>query len=67
MPLAVITIADPATPLSTQAQEVALIARGLDLAARSIRGAGGAQTAGDIVDTGANVIGSWTYTPVASS
>jgi hypothetical protein len=44
-----------------------VIARALDLAAQSIRAAGGQQTSGNILDTGAVVVGSWTYTPQASS
>jgi hypothetical protein len=65
--LATITVTAPSVQLSTRAQEVGLIARGLELAAQSIRGAGGAVTSGNIVDTGSNVIGSWTYAPEASS
>jgi hypothetical protein len=67
MSLAVITVNAPSPALSTRAQEVGLIARACELAAQSIRGAGGAQTSGNILDTGANVIGSWTYTPQALS
>jgi hypothetical protein len=67
MALAVITINDPSPSLSSRAQEVALVARGCELAAQSIRGAGGAQTSGNILDTRATLIGSWTYTPVATS
>jgi hypothetical protein len=67
MALAVITVNDPATPLATRAQEVALTARACELAAAAIRGAGGAQASGNIVDTGSAVIGSWTYTAVATS
>jgi hypothetical protein len=67
MPLAVITVNDPATPLATRAQETQLTARACQLAAEAIRSAGGAAASGNIVDTGANVIGSWTYTAVATS
>jgi hypothetical protein len=67
MSLAVITVNDPSTPLATRAQEVALTARACELAAQAIRSAGGTQTSGNILDTGATVIGSWTYTPQASS
>jgi hypothetical protein len=67
MALAVITVNDPATPLATRAQEVALIARACELAAAAIRGAGGAVASGNILDTGATVIGSFTYTAVATS
>jgi hypothetical protein len=65
--LATITVTAPATPLATRAQETQLIARACELAAEAIRGPGGAVASGNILDTGANVIGSWTYTAVASS
>lgn len=65
--LATITVNAPAIALSTRAQETAVIARGLELATQSIRAAGGVATSGNILDTGATVIGSWTYVPVASS
>jgi hypothetical protein len=67
MALAVITINDPSPALSTRAQETQIVARGLELAAEAIRSAGGASASGNIIDTGAAVIGSWVYTPVASS
>jgi hypothetical protein len=67
MSLAVITVNVPSPALSTRAQETQLIARALDLAAQSIRAAGGANTAANILDTGATVVGSYTYSPVASS
>jgi hypothetical protein len=67
MSLAVVTIPNPTNQLSTRAQEVQLIARALELAAQSIRSQGGAATSGNILDTGAVVIGSWQYIPVASS
>jgi hypothetical protein len=67
MPLAIITINTPTNQLSTRAQEVQLIARACDLAASAIRGPGGTVTSGNILDTGATVTGSWTYTPQASS
>jgi hypothetical protein len=67
MALATVTINDPTIPLAKQAQEVQLIARGLELAAVAIRSAGGANASGNIVDTGATVIGSWVYTAVATS
>jgi hypothetical protein len=67
MALAVITINVPSPALSTRAQETQLISRACQLAAQSIRAAGGAQASGNILDTGATVIGSWAYTAVASS
>jgi hypothetical protein len=65
--LATITVNAPTTPLRTRAQETALIARACELAAVAVRSAGGATTSGNIVDTGATVIGTFSYVPVASS
>ena len=65
--LCTVTITAPSPALDKQAQEVALIARALTLAAQSIREAGGAQTSGNILDTGAVVIGTFSYTPQATS
>jgi hypothetical protein len=67
MALAVITVNNQSPVLGTKYSEVALIARALDLSANAIRAAGGAATSGNIVDTGAVVVGTWTYTPQASS
>jgi hypothetical protein len=67
MALAVITVNDPNPALATRAQEVALTARACELAAVAIRSAGGANASGNIVDTGAAVIGTWVYTAVASN
>lgn len=67
MALAVITVNVPSPALGTRAQEVAIIARALDLAASDIRKNGGALASDNILDSGATVIGSWTYTAVASS
>jgi hypothetical protein len=67
MSLAVITVNNPSVQLDKKFQEVQVIARALDLAEAAIRGAGGATTSGNLIDTGGVVIGSWTYTPQASS
>jgi hypothetical protein len=67
MSLAVITVNNQSPALGTKNSEVALVARACELAAQAIRGAGGAATSGNITDTGANVIGTWTYTAQASS
>jgi hypothetical protein len=67
MSLAVITVNAPSTAFSTRNQEVALVARALELASHAIRAAGGVQTSGNITDTGAAVIGSYVYSPVAPS
>lgn len=65
--LATITVTAPTIALDKQHQEVALISRALHLAASDIRSAGGKKTSGNILSDGATVIGSWTYTPVATS
>jgi hypothetical protein len=67
MSLAVITVNNLSPALDKKFQEVQVIARALELAAQSIRGAGGAATSGNIVDTGAVVLGTFAYTPQASS
>ncbi|WP_377830317.1 hypothetical protein ACFKHW_17305 [Bradyrhizobium lupini] len=67
MPLLSLTVNNPATPLEKQHQESAIIHRALALAASDIRSAAGKKTSGNIVDTGGTVLGTWTYTPVASS
>ena len=67
MSLAVITINNLSPALDKKFQEVQVVARGLELAAQAIRGAGGQVTSGDILNDGAAVIGTWTYTPQAGS
>lgn len=59
-----LTVTD--TGKETKAQEVQQVARALAIAAHDVRVAGGAVTSGNIVDDGAKVIGSWTYTGSAS-
>ena len=65
--LATITVTAPSIAFDKQHQEVQYIDRALQLAKADIRSAGGKKTSGNIVDTGATVIGTWTYTPVASN
>ena len=65
MSLAVVTVNVPSPALSTRAQEVQLTARACELAAQAIRTTGGATASGNILDSGAVVIGTWTYTAVA--
>jgi hypothetical protein len=65
--LATITVTAPTPALTTRNQEVALVARACELAAQSIRSAGGASTSGNVTDTGGVVIASYVYVPVASS
>lgn len=67
MALLSLTLNNAAPALDKQAQEVALIARALDIAAGDIRRAGGAKTSGNILNDGATLLGSWTYTPQAGS
>jgi hypothetical protein len=67
MPLLSLTVNDLANPLDKQAQEVALIAQALDQAARSIRSPGGTVTSGNITGDGGVLLGTWSYTPQASS
>ena len=65
--LMTVTVTAPTNPLTTRAQELALVARALELAALDARSHGGARTSGNIVDTGATVIGSYVYSPIASN
>ena len=67
MSILTLTVNTPSPALSTRAQELALVARALELAAIDVRSHGGAKTSGNILDTGAAVIGSYTYNPVAGS
>jgi len=67
MALLTITVNNPSTALDRQHQEVQLIDRALTLAKADIRSNGGKKTSGNIIDNGATVIGSWTYTPQAGS
>jgi hypothetical protein len=67
MALAVVTVNNPSPAMNTRAQEVALIQRALDLAESAIRGPGGAVASGNIMGDGQVLLGTWTYTAVASS
>ena len=67
MALLTLTVNNPGTALEKQHQEVALIQRALQLAAIEIRSNGGKKTSGNIMDDGAKLLGSWTYTAQASS
>jgi hypothetical protein len=66
LPLLTLTINNASPALDKKHQEVALIARALDLAASAIRGPGGSVTSGNIVDAGVT-LGSWSYTAQAGS
>jgi hypothetical protein len=67
MALLTLTVNNLSPVYSKQFSEVALIERALHLAATDIRSSGGKKTTGNIMDTGAVVLGTWTYTPQASS
>jgi hypothetical protein len=67
MALLTVTVNNPSSALDKRFKEVALISRALELAVQSIRAAGGAQTSGNIMDTGQVLLGSWVYSPQASS
>ena len=67
MALLSLTINNLAPALDKKYQEVAIIARGLDLAAQTIRMAGGQATSGNINGDGDVLLGSWVYTPQAAS
>jgi hypothetical protein len=67
MSLCVVTINNLSPALDKKFQEVVEISRALNLAAQAIGGAGGQQTSGNIIDSVAVVVGTWTYTPQASS
>ena len=67
MSLCVVTVNNPSPAMDKQAGEVALIARALDLAAHHIRAHGGTVTSGTMYGDGATVLGTWVYTPVATS
>jgi hypothetical protein len=67
MALAVITVQNLSPALDRKFQEVGFIARALDLAEQAISAPGGTVTSGNIINDGGVVIGSWIYTPQASS
>ena len=62
-----LTVTSPTPARATKAAETQLIAHAQEIAAIQVRSAGGAATTGNILDDGATVVGSWTYTPVATS
>lgn len=66
MALFVLTVNNPSPQLDKRFQEVQVIARALDLAETAVRGAGGQSASGNITDAGV-LLGTWTYTAVASS
>jgi type II secretory pathway pseudopilin PulG len=66
MALCVVTINNLSPQLDKRFQEVQVVERALNLAQSAIRGAGGQQASGNIIDAGVT-LGTWTYTAQASS
>lgn len=67
MALFTLTVNNQSPALEHKSSEVAVIARALGIAAQLVQSQGGLVTSGNItVDGGVN-IGSWTYTPQATS
>ncbi|HZV07279.1 MAG TPA: hypothetical protein VE999_19505 [Gemmataceae bacterium] len=68
MSLFTLTINNLSPALDKQNHEVERIHRYLNAAAQDVRGSGGKKTSGNILDPGGvTVVGSWTYTPQAST
>jgi hypothetical protein len=67
MALFVLTVNNLPTALDKQHQESAIVHRALTLAMQDFRSAGGKKVTGNIVGDGAAILGTWTYTPQATS
>lgn len=67
MPACVVTVNTISPQLDKRHQELQRIDRALHLAAAALRGAGGAVTSGNITDDGGLIVGTYVYTPGASS
>ena len=67
MALLSLTVNNASPALDKKYSEVALIARALGIAAQVLQSNGGLVTSGNILGDGAVVLGTWTYTPQASS
>jgi hypothetical protein len=67
MALLTLTVNNASPALDKQHQEVQLIDRALQLAKTDIRSNGGKKSSGNITGDGAVVLGTWTYTPQAST
>ena len=67
MPLLTLTVNNPSPVLDKRAQEVQLIARALDLASFAILSPGGTVTSGNINGDGGVTLGTWNYSPQAST
>lgn len=66
MPALTLTVNTISPQLDKRHQEVQVIQRALDIAENQIRAAGGASASGTMIDAGVT-LGTWTYTPAASS
>jgi hypothetical protein len=67
MALLTLTISNPSPALDKQHQETQLISRALQLAQQDIRANGGKKTSGNLNGDGGVLLGTWVYTPVATS
>jgi hypothetical protein len=67
MALFVLTVNNPSTALDKQHQESQLVHRALELAKQDFRSNGGKKTSGNINGDSGVLLGSWVYTPVATS
>jgi hypothetical protein len=67
MALLTLTVNNASPALDKKYSEVQLIARALALAAQDIASAGGIKTSGNILNDGAALLGTWVYTPQAST
>jgi hypothetical protein len=67
MALLSLTVNNASPALDKKAQEVALIAQALGVAAQVLQSNGGLVTSGNILGAGGVVLGTFSYTPQASS
>jgi hypothetical protein len=67
MSLMVVTINNLSPAMDHKFQEVERIARYLHFAAQAVQSAQGQVTSGNILDNSNTVMGTWIYTPQASS
>jgi hypothetical protein len=67
MALLTLSISNPSPALDKQHQETQLISRALQLAQQDIRANGGKKTSGNLNGDGGVLLGTWVYTPVATS
>jgi hypothetical protein len=67
MALFTLSISNLSPALDKQHQEAQRIHSYLELAAQDVRSSGGKKTSANILGDGGAVVGSWTFTPQASS